>query len=147
MNTLAPPFTALIGQTENALVAILNRELAGTGVTDHQWTALVLAAAGEPASRGQLTARVARALATDQATAAGHIDALVAAGLAQARPDPGSGVALTEAGQQLLGRVRKQTGEITQQLWGDLPAAELQTAHRVLSTMLERAQAELAASS
>jgi DNA-binding MarR family transcriptional regulator len=146
MNTIAPPFTALIGQTENALVAILNRELAGSGVTEPQWTALALAAGG-PASRGQLTARVARALATDQAAAAGHIEALVAAGLAQGRPDPGAGVALTEAGQQLLGRVRKQTGEITQRLWGDLPAAELQTARRVLSTVLERAQDELSVSS
>ena len=43
----------------------------------------------------------------------------------------------------LLGRVRKQVGEITQRLWGDLPAADLQVAGRVLSTVLERAEAEL----
>jgi DNA-binding MarR family transcriptional regulator len=83
---------------------------------------------------------VARALATDQAAAARLIDALAAAGLVQARPDPSPGVALTGAGQQLLGPVQEQTGQITQRLWGDLPAAELQAAHRVLSTVLERAQ-------
>jgi hypothetical protein len=37
ISTLGPP---LIGQTQNALNAILDRELAGTGLTERQWVTL-----------------------------------------------------------------------------------------------------------
>ncbi len=57
----------------------------------------------------------------------------------------GGAITLTDAGQQLLDRVRGQTGEITQRLWGDLPAADHEATRRMLSTVLERAQAELRA--
>jgi hypothetical protein len=40
--------------------------------------------------------------------------------------------------------IRTKVGQITQRLWGDLPADELATAARVLATVLERASAELA---
>jgi DNA-binding MarR family transcriptional regulator len=148
MNNTAPPLAPLIGQTENTLRAILNRQLAGTEVTYPQWTALILtAAAGGPVGHDQLTTGLAGALQADQVTAGSHIDALAASGLVQATPGPSSCIALTEAGQQLLSRVQKQTGEITQRLWGDLPAADLEATRRVLSTVLERAQAELKARS
>lgn len=147
MNNTAPPLAPLIGQTENTLRAVLNRQLAGTEVTYPQWTAVILTATGGPVGRDQLTTRLAGALQADQATAVSHIDALAASGLVQATPGPSSRIALTEAGQQLLSRVQKQTSEITQRLWGDLPAADLEATRRVLSTVLERAQAELKARS
>ena len=52
---------------------------------------------------------------------------------------------LTDAGQQLFGRIRGAVTEITGRLWGDLPAEDLATAGRVLSIVTERASAELAA--
>lgn len=144
MNNLPPSFSPqLIGRTEKTLNAILDRQLAGA-VTEPQWVTLVLIAAGRrSADRGQLTAQVAHALRVNQKTAATHIGQLARKGLVQIAPGPGAGVALTEAGQHLLGCVRKQVGEITQRLWGDLPVADLQVAGRVLSTVLERAAAEL----
>jgi hypothetical protein len=50
----------------------------------------------------------------------------------------------TDAGQQLHGQIRTAVTQITQRLWGDLPAEDLATAGRVLSTVLTRANAELA---
>ena len=48
------------------------------------------------------------------------------------------------AAQQLHSRIRTAITEITQRLWGDLPAEDLATAGRVLAIITERANAELA---
>jgi DNA-binding MarR family transcriptional regulator len=139
MNSNTAPLEQLIGQTEKAMNAILDRVIAGA-VTEPQWVMLVLAArGGGSAGRGEFSARVAQALSVDQATAVDHITQLAGKGLVSTSAT----VALTEAGHQLLGRVKKQTGEITQRLWGDLPAADHEATRRMLSTVLERAQAEL----
>jgi hypothetical protein len=58
-------------------------------------------------------------------------------------PEGGGVVRLADAGQRYVSRVQKQVAAITQRLWGDLPAADLDTASRVLSTVLERAETEL----
>jgi DNA-binding MarR family transcriptional regulator len=62
----------------------------------------------------------------------------------QAADGEGSPVKLTDAGQQLFGQIRAATTEITERLWGDLPAEDLAAAGRVLSTVLARANAGLA---
>jgi hypothetical protein len=99
---------------------------------------------GEPTVRGnELIGRVAGALKVSEAEAQARIAELAAAGLLQF--DEGSPVKLTDAGRQLHGRVRAAVGEITERLWGDLPAADLATAASVLSIVLARANAELAA--
>jgi DNA-binding MarR family transcriptional regulator len=54
-------------------------------------------------------------------------------------------VRLTDAGRQLYARVREGVAEVTAQMWGDLPDEDLATAGRVLGIVLERANAELAA--
>ncbi len=142
MNSTIPRLEQLIGQTEKALNAILNRLLAGA-VTEPQWVTLVLTArSGGSADRDQFTGTVAHAMSVDQATAADHIGQLAAKGLISTA---GAAITLTEAGQQLLDRVRGQTGEITQRLWGDLPAADHEAIRRMLSTVPERAGAELGA--
>jgi DNA-binding MarR family transcriptional regulator len=147
MNDTTPPFAQLIGQTEKTLNAILDRLLAGA-VSEPQWVALVLiAGSGGTADRGEYTGRVAQALKTDQQTAADHVGQLAAKGLVRTAPPADSAVTLTEEGHQLLGRVRKQTGDVTGRLWGDLPQPDLDVAGRVLSTVLERAEADLAARS
>jgi len=133
--------TPVIGQTEKALNAILARELAGTGLTEPQWVTLTLARGGAR-DRDELGARVAGALKVSEAQAQAHIGELAAAQLLAAAESP---VALTDAGQQLHGRIRAAVTEITQRLWADLPPEDLATAGRVLSTVLARANAELAA--
>jgi hypothetical protein len=127
MSTTTPVFGAqILGQTEKALNAILDRQLAGTGLTEPDWITLTLtAASGGTLGRDQLASQVARALKVTPATAQARI-----AGLADA---------------QLHGQIRGAVTKITERMWGDLPAADLVTAGRVLSVVLARANAELGA--
>jgi DNA-binding MarR family transcriptional regulator len=147
MSTTTPAFGAqILGQTEKALNAILDRQLAGTGLTEPDWITLTLtAASGGTLGRDQLASQVAGALKVSPATAQARIDGLAAARLVQ----PGGGdepqVTLTDAGQQLQARIRGAVTQITERMWGDLPAGDLVTAGRVLSVVLARANAELAA--
>jgi hypothetical protein len=141
-----PTFSApVLGQTEKALNAILDRQLAGTGLSEPQWVTLTLTvASGGTVDRDQLIGRVAGALKVSEAEAQGRITELAAAQLLQAPDGEGSPVKVTDTGQQLHGQIRTAVTEITQRLWGDLPADDLATAGRVLSTVLARANAELA---
>jgi DNA-binding MarR family transcriptional regulator len=141
------PFQRLIGQTEKTLNAILDRQLAGA-VSEPQWVALVLIAnAGASDSLDQLTAQLAGALKTDTAAAADHLGQLTARGLVRAASGTRPGVMLTEAGQQLVDRVQSWAGQLTDQLWGDLPASDMDIARQVLGIVLERAEARLAIAS
>jgi DNA-binding MarR family transcriptional regulator len=142
-----PPFgAAVIGQTEKALTAILDRQLAGTGLTEPQWITLTLAvASGGTVDRDQLVVRLAGVLKVSEPEAQAQIAELSAAQLLEVPAGEGSPVKLTDAGRQLQGRIGGAVTQITQRLWGDLPAEELATAGRVLSTVLSRANAELAA--
>ena len=144
MSTYPPVSTQVIGQTEKALNAILNKLLSGTGVTEPQWVTLVLAASGgEPVSHEEFAGRMAGALHVSAAEARARIGELAAARLLRA--ENGAPVQLTEAGRQLVSRIRGQVGQITQRLWGDLPPEDLQIAGRVLGIITSRANAELAA--
>ena len=145
MSTTSPPFSAqLLGQTEKAANAILDRLLAGTGLTEPQWVTLNLAiGAAGTLDNDALAGRVAGVFKTGAGEAQAHIAGLVDAQLLQA--PAGAPVQVTDAGQQLYRQVRRATAEITERLWGDVPEADLATAGRVLSTVLARADAELAA--
>ena len=147
MNETTPPFAQLIGQTEKTLNAILDRLLDGV-VSEPQWVSLALiAGSGGTADHDEFISRVAHALKTDRQTAAYHVGQLAARGLVLTTPQARSAVTLTEAGQQFLGRVRKQVADVAERLWGDLPRPDLDVASRVLSTVLERAEADLASRS
>lgn len=139
-----PPLTPrVIGQAEKTMNAILDRLLAGPGLTEAQWIILTLTAGGAGSTgRGQLVAKVADGLKTDAARAQAHVASLAAAGLVQ-DPGDGSPVRLTAVGEQVYGQIRAATTQVTQRLWGDLPAEDLATAGRVLTIITERASAEL----
>jgi hypothetical protein len=147
----------ILGQTEKALNAILDRELAGTGVTEPQWVTLTLAVmSGGTVERSRLVARVADAIKLDPAETEALIAALASAGLLHAgdtvmATDAGGGldhgagdiVTVTDAGARLHQDIRTAVTEITGRLWGDLPPEDLATAGDVLRVVLERANAEL----
>ena len=139
--------TQLIGQTENALGTLLDRELAGSGMNRPQWITLTVAVmSGGTLDRSALVGRVAGALKISGADTGARIDELVAAGLLQLTQRDGSAVSVTEAGSHAHDHIRAAVTEITQRLWGDRPADDLAIAGRVLGTVLERANAELAGS-
>ena len=137
--------TALIGQTEKALNAILDRQLAGTGITEPQWVTLTLTVVGGgTVDRAELIRRVAAATRFSPAAVAERITELTAAGLLRDGGDRGDGqVQVTDEGQARWTRVRTAIGPITQGLWGDLPAEDLAAAGRVLGIVLDRANAVL----
>ena len=131
----------VLGETEKALNAILIRELDAAGLTEHQWITLQLTvAAGGSLALEQLMGRLAGALKRGTVEARARVDELMAAGLLA--PRAGDSVALTEAGREIHGGIRRVVGEVTDRLWGDLPRADLDTTGRTLATILKRANAE-----
>lgn len=145
MSTNSTFSAPLIGQTEHALAAILGRQLAGTGLTRPQWITLTIAtAAGGSVGRDQLIGRVATALKVGESEARAHITELAAAHLLRAPEDEGAAVTVTDAGRELHRQISSSVAEITQRLWGDLSGEDLAAAAHVLSTVLARANQELA---
>ena len=137
--TLSPQ---LIGQAEKTLNAILERHLSGAGLSEPQWITLTLAVmGGDPIGRDQLARRVASAAKFSEADVQTRITELADARLLDVADDE---VAVTDGGKQLHARIRATNNELTERLWRDLPAADLDTAGRVLAVVLERANAELA---
>jgi DNA-binding MarR family transcriptional regulator len=137
--------TQVIGQTEKALNAILHELLDGTGLTEPHWVTLTLTAvSGGAADRDALSRRVAGALKVSDAQAAALIRELAAKQLVNAPESAASPVTLTDAGQKVHAKIRAAVTQITERLWGDLPAADLAVAGRVLSTVAARANQELA---
>lgn len=136
--------TQVIGQTEKALNALLDRLLAGTGLTEPQWVTLTLTVVSEgtlPADA--LAERVAHSLKADQATVHRLLAELTAAGLVRTTQD--GVVEPTEHGKSEWTRVRAAITDVTGRLWGDLPPEDLATAGRVLDTVLSRANTLLSA--
>jgi hypothetical protein len=130
--TLTP---RVIGETEKTLNAFLGRLLAGTGVAEPQWVILSVAITGG----GSITPQqAASALKITEPQARDQLGQLTAAGYLT------DGTSATQRARDLFTRVRAATREITERLWGDLPAEDLATAGRVLSIITERANAELA---
>lgn len=130
--TLTP---RVIGETEKTLNAFLGRLLAGTGVTEPQWVILSVAVAGGGSVTPQ---QAAFALKLTKPQAQDQLGQLTAAGYLT------DGTSVTQRARDLFSQVRAATQEITERLWGDLPAEDLATAGRVLSIITERANAELA---
>ncbi len=123
----SPTFgTQLIGQTEKALNAILDRQLAGTGLTEPQWVILTIAVmSGGTIAPASFVGRIADALKISAADARAQIDELTATNLLEKREDDRFAVGVTDTGSELHRRVRADITEITHRLWGDLPADEL----------------------
>jgi DNA-binding MarR family transcriptional regulator len=135
----------VLGETEKALNAILYRQLAATGLTEHQWITLRLTVTGGgDADREQLVGRLAGALKGPAADAQARVDELVDQGLVASGGEPPR-VTATDAGNRLHGQIRAGISDITERLWGDLSSADLDTTGRTLATILQRANAYFAA--
>ncbi|QSB16395.1 hypothetical protein JQS43_08995 [Natronosporangium hydrolyticum] len=133
----------LIGRTEKALNALLDRQLAGTGLIEPQWVALTLTVGSGGAVPGEtLVDRISGALKVDQATTHRLVGELAAVDLV--RTTEAGVIVATEAGERRWRAVRAGIVPLTEELWGDLAETELKVASRVLNTILARADAMLA---
>ena len=146
MTTTATLTPQIIGQAENAHKPLMDRALAGTGATFAQWVALKLTTvSGASIDRNQLAGRMSGALKIENPAAQATIAELIASELLETRPDNGSSVGLTSAGQTLYHRISTAIEEITARVYGNIPADDLATAARVLTVITAQANAEAAA--
>ena len=122
----------IIGQAERATRAVLDVLLADNDTSFEQWVALNLAATGS--TRDEIIARMTTVLRLDRST----VDGLLTA------PFFADGD-LTDAGRERYQRIADGLAVITARLYGGIPAEDLATAARVLTTVTDRANAELAA--
>lgn len=135
----------VIGQAENALRALLERTLAGTGLEYRHWIALTLTVGNEvPVGEGELVARVAGVLKVDATTARESIADLRARKLVESLAGDESQVQPTDAGRKVHREIRSVIGEIVKRIFQGISVDDLETAGRVLILITARADAELA---
>lgn len=145
MTTTTPPVNGqVIGLAHYASRALLETVLARTGTTFNQSVALrAVADNGGTVEFDWLVGRLTGALKIDEAPARTAVDELIAAKhLETAGPDR---VALTDSGRELQDDIQASGREIAARLYAGIPAADLDTAGRVLALVTQRADAELAA--
>ena len=135
-----------IGQAEKATRAVLDRHLARTGTSFHCWVVLnLLGTTGPALPESELTGRMSYGLKISEAAARTAISELAAQELVTRTQSAAPQVALTPAGGARFRQIRRGLVRITRHIYGDLPAADLAVAHRVLAAITERANAVLAA--
>jgi DNA-binding MarR family transcriptional regulator len=137
----------ILGQAERASAAVLERLLATKGTTFTEWVALnQLAIGGGSADHDELVAAMVAGLKTGADDVRETLAGLVGSGLVDAWRNGGTHLALTDAGRRRHAEIRTGIGEISSRLYAGLPADDLEIAGRVLATLTERANAELARS-
>jgi hypothetical protein len=131
----------VIGLAHYATRAVFLRRLATVDTTFEQSIVLnLLAASGGTLTRGEIVEGATFSLKVDPEVVLEAIEQLAGRGTVAAADE----VSLTDAGQALNARIRGWVGELTERLYGDLPADDLAVAARILTTLTERANAELA---
>ncbi len=144
-NTPASLNPQVIGQAENAHLAILTRALAATGVTRDQWVALSVAmAAGGSIGYDALTSRVADALKQGSEAAQTAIAGLISNALLEGAIGQSGELTVSDGGQALFQSVREANSKVIARAYAEIPAEDLATAARVLATITARLSKELA---
>lgn len=137
MTTTAPSFLPqTIGTTENALRALLDHHLSGTGLSYHTWVLLNgTAVSGGEIERVRLETIAMDALKIDKSTVADNLRRLSDAGLL----DTESGtVRVTETGNLEHSRLRDSMGEASVYILRDLPDDDVNATMRTLTKIAER---------
>ena len=128
----------IIGRTERATRALLDRQLEPIGLSFPEWVTLnQLVAGGGQVDGHELTVQVARGLRVSHDDAVGALAGLVDAGLATRTAEGMSSV--SPSGERTYMEVSNGIAAIARHLYGDLPEADLAVAARVLETVTGRA--------
>jgi len=136
-----------IGQAATATRAIFDRLLAESGTPFSGWVILNdLGTSAQAVTQNELVGRLAHALKTDETPVRAALAELVRQDLISQAPGTTINpvLSLTPAGTIRFQQVQDGIKHIAQRLYRDLPPEDLATAHRVLATVTERANAELA---
>ncbi|MFP3986976.1 hypothetical protein U9R90_05625 [Streptomyces sp. E11-3] len=132
----------LIGQAHYATVPLRERLLARSGLTFHQSVALNTVAADDGSvARGDVVDRLTGTLKIDEAAADETLAALTSKCLVEEPPGDASRLRATGQGRALHKEFTAAVAGIAARVYGDIPAADLETAARVLLLVMERANA------
>ncbi|WP_027342293.1 hypothetical protein [Hamadaea tsunoensis] len=138
MSTFSP---RMLGEAENAVRALLNRTLAGSGIGYHEWVLInVTALNGGETDRARVTDLAVHAL---KITAA-DVDASLAASSAYLDTTPDT-IRLTDHGRTWYADRSEAIGANARVLFADLDEHDLDATARVLTALTERANQLLAA--
>lgn len=136
-----PPLNPqVLGQAENALRALLERHLAGTGLDYQRWVALSLVRASVASADGELFDHLRSALKVDESIARAAIADLVLAGFVESG---GGRIQLTGAGAKRHADIKARIDDTIRDLYKNIPATDLDVAGRVLVRLATRANAML----
>ena len=144
-----PPLARSIGVTERALRSLLEIRLREARLSFAQWAALNFLQVGGTLTVDELVQQQIDTVAVagpDEARAA--LDDLHERGLTtHPQPtDPRSSVTLSDAGRAFFQPLLEESRAVTQELWGDLPPADLEATHRTLTEIGRRAHVRRATS-
>lgn len=128
----------MIGIAYHAIAAVRDRLLAASDLTFHQSVALKSVADG--LDRDGAVDRMTATLKIDGSQAHALLDELADAGLLD-----GARTSVTDKGARIQRELTDAVAELTERLYGGLPAAEREVAARALAHVTARADAELAA--
>lgn len=131
-----------IGETENALQAILRKSLEGSGLQYHDWVALKLICETEPAiTRQAALHEMTHGLKVDETTASNVIDDLRAKHVMTVSGDH---LETTTDGAALYRGINDKIRTNALQMWDGIAPNDLATAFQVLTTIKDRANTILA---
>ena len=139
-----PPLTQSIGSAERSMRALLERNLREADLSFSAWTALVFTNSSpltsEQVAQRQISGHVVAS--TDEAQQ--EINKIIQAGLIKMNE---SGVLMhTDKGAAIFQQISGKVKEIAQSLYGDLPLSDLETTHRTLLEIANRANGLLSSS-
>lgn len=150
-----PSLTRSIGQTERALRSLLHRHLEGTGLDFPSSAALNILSHAGCSTRDDLERLLVDGRIVQQAKAAAAVDHLLTSGFIETmgvaatgsalpgpNPDfgPDDGLRISPTGEDISGSVRQEVARTTLDLFGDLPAADVDATGRTLKTVHHGAQ-------
>jgi DNA-binding MarR family transcriptional regulator len=144
MSAIPAPIPSLsidIGQAERTLRGLLDRQLQAAGLSFPEWTTLTAVRGAGSTSVADLVERQLQGRVTSAQAAAQTVSQLRARGLLS--PSPDDRVTLTDTGEALYAPLAQTVSGLTQQLWGDLPADDIDAARRILAEVTRRARAQL----
>jgi DNA-binding MarR family transcriptional regulator len=138
-----------IGAASRATGALLDQLLDEADLPFGEWTVLFTLAGTGPLAPDELVRQQADGLKVPEATVRATVDGLLASGLIGLGLGPAGGdsdgrLVLTAAGEAVFRPISDAVGRITADLYGDLPAADLEATRRTLEEVTRRANARLA---